>query len=207
LEGFTARTAWLSATGLWWLLLLVWVVMRFGIKPTKRREGWGQYARHVLAVAVGFWLLFGSGTNGGWFDQRWLPDVPTAWGAGLLLTAAGVAASIWARGTLGKNWSSAVTLKADHQLIRHGLYRRIRHPIYSGILLGMIGTAMILGRLRGLVGCVVVFGAFYVKARREEQFLRQEFGKEFEEHTRRTGMFLPKWTEGARTGAGTASRG
>jgi len=189
------------------LLILVWLVMRFSSKPVKRREGWGQYALHALGAAVGFWLLFGSGEEMGWLQLRWLPNVPEAWAAGLLLTAVGIGGSIWARWTLGRNWSSAVTLKADHQLIRQGLYRRIRHPIYSGILLAMIGTAMIRGRLRGLLGCAVVLGAFYIKARREERFLGQEFGPQFEEHTRNTGMFLPKWTGRARRDEGSNSEG
>jgi len=74
------------------------------------------------------------------------------------------------------------------------LYRWIRHPIYTGILIGVIGTAMINGHVRGWLGFVIVWLTFYFKARREERFLRQEFGEGFEEHSRNTGMFLPKWT-------------
>ena len=58
----------------------------------------------------------------------------------------------------------------------------------------MIGTAMIRGHLRGWLGFAVVWATFYFKARREERFLREEFGRGFEEHKRNTGMFLPKWT-------------
>ena len=87
-----------------------------------------------------------------------------------------------------------MTLKKDHELIRRGLYRSIRHPIYTGILLAMIGTALIKGHLRGCLGFAVILVTFYFKARREEKFLRQEFGPGFDEHMRNTGMFLPKWT-------------
>jgi protein-S-isoprenylcysteine O-methyltransferase Ste14 len=111
-----------------------------------------------------------------------------------VLTAIGVAISIWARLSLGSNWSGMVTLKNNHELIRTGLYRWIRHPIYSGILLGMIGTAMIRGQLRGVIGIAVVLAAFYFKARREERFLREEFGAQFDEHEKVTGMFLPRLT-------------
>jgi protein-S-isoprenylcysteine O-methyltransferase Ste14 len=72
------------------------------------------------------------------------------------------------------------------------LYRWIRHPIYTGILLAMFGTAMIRGQLVGELGMAMVLTAFYFKARREERFLRDEFGPAFDEHARRTGMFLPK---------------
>jgi len=70
--------------------------------------------------------------------------------------------------SLGTNWSGVVTLKNNHELIRKGLYRWIRHPIYTGILLAMIGTALIKGHLRGWLGFLVVWAAFYFKARREE---------------------------------------
>ncbi len=85
-----------------------------------------------------------------------------------------------------------VTLKDDHELIRKGLYRRIRHPIYTGILLGAIGTGMIRGQLRDLLCFVILYVTFYFKARREESFLLQEFGHSFAEHQSHTGMFWPK---------------
>ena len=121
-------------------------------------------------------------------------EAPAASLAGLALTAFGIALSIWARLTLGANWSGIVTLKKDHELIRAGLYRWIRHPIYTGILVAMIGTALIKGHLPGWLGFAVILVTFYFKARREERFLRQEFGLGFDEHMRNTGMFLPKWT-------------
>ena len=179
------------AERLWDLLLVVWLVMWFGIKRVKQRETPWERIQHLIPLIFGFWLLFGRNWNR--LNVRLVPDAPVAWWLGLVLTAAGVAISIWARVSLGANWSGVVTLKDDHELIRKGLYRWIRHPIYTGILLAMIGTAMIKGHLRGWLGFLVVWAAFYFKARREEGFLRQEFGEGFEEHARRTGMFLPKW--------------
>jgi protein-S-isoprenylcysteine O-methyltransferase Ste14 len=126
--------------------------------------------------------------------MRVLPRVPVLWIAGLITTALGVGIAIYARLSLGSNWSGMVTLKAGHELIRNGLYGRIRHPIYTGILVGMFGTAMIRGHLRGWIGLGILLTSFYVKARREERFLQQEFGEAFDAHMRQTGMFLPKLT-------------
>ncbi|MGB7846645.1 MAG: isoprenylcysteine carboxylmethyltransferase family protein [Candidatus Acidiferrum sp.] len=193
-EGFTAEVALIWASRLWMLLAGVWLVLWFGMKKAKKLEGWGEHAQHGILVILGFWLLFGNLNNWGWLNYRMLPNVPAVWLAGLLLTAFGIGISIWARLSLGANWSGMVTLKNDHELVRKGLYRWIRHPIYTGILLGMIGSAMIKGHLRGWLGLVVVFAGFYFKARREERFLREEFGLSFDEHSRQTGMFLPKWT-------------
>jgi protein-S-isoprenylcysteine O-methyltransferase Ste14 len=188
-----AETAAIWAARLWMLLAIVWLVSRFGIKRAKQRERPGEFILHAIAVVIGFWLLFAN-HNWGWLNNRVLPTTGAFWMTGLALTALGISISIWARLTLGRNWSSAVTLKHNHELIRKGLYRWIRHPIYTGILLGMIGTAMIRGHLRGWIGMAIVAATFYFKARREERFLRQEFGAGFEEHARRTGMFLPKLT-------------
>ena len=193
-NGLTGDTATEWAGRLWQLLLLVWVLLWFAMKKAKKLEGWGERAQHGILVILGFWLLFGHLNDWGWLNLRLVPRVPAMWTTGLLLTAAGVALSIWARLSLGSNWSGMVTLKKDHVLVRKGLYRWIRHPIYTGILLGMVGSAMINGHLRGWVGAAVVFTAFYFKARREERFLQEEFGAGFEEHSRQTGMFLPKWT-------------
>jgi protein-S-isoprenylcysteine O-methyltransferase Ste14 len=76
-------------------------------------------------------------------------------------------------------------------LIRTGPYRTIRHPIYTGILLALLGTAVAVGEVRGLLALAIAWLSFYIKARREESFLTQEFGPGFAEHRRHTGMFLP----------------
>lgn len=182
------------ASWLWMTLGTVWLVMWFGMKKAKKVETPWEMAKHGLPVMLGFWLLYEKSWNWSWLNLKLFPAVPAVWWIGLALTAIGVAISIWARLTLGANWSGVVTLKKGHRLIRKGLYRWIRHPIYTGILIGFIGTALIKGHLRGWIGFLIVWAAFYFKARREENFLRQEFGDGFEEHARHTGMFLPRVT-------------
>jgi isoprenylcysteine carboxyl methyltransferase (ICMT) family protein YpbQ len=190
----TPDTAWIWASRMWLVLMAVWVVMWLGMKKAKKREAWNQRMEHGVLVIVGFYLLCRYQTDWGWLSERVLPDVPVVLLAGLALTALGMAIAIWARLSLGSNWSGMVTLKADHELVRTGLYRWIRHPIYTGILVGMIGSAMIRGYLRGWIGVGLVLLAFYLKARREESFLREEFGAGFDEHSKQTGMFFPKLT-------------
>jgi len=189
---FSVHTALQLAGWLWDALLVVWVALWFQMKRAKKLESPLEMTQHALPVVLGFWLLFENSWKG--LNLRWLPEIPAVPTLGLLLTAVGVGISIWARLTLGTNWSGVVTLKKGHELIRKGLYRWIRHPIYTGILVAMIGTAMIKGHLRGWIGLLVVWAAFYFKARREEKLLRQEFGSSFEEHSQSTGMFFPNWT-------------
>ncbi len=196
LTSFTAAltpdSALQYAKWLWMLLAAFWAVLAFATKRTKRTETFPQRVWHLAPLLFGFWFFFGQSAVFPWLQVRLIPNLPVFWGTGLLFTAAGVAISIWARLSLGSNWSGMVTLKDNHELIRSGLYRRIRHPIYTGILLAAFGTGMIHAQLRDLLGFLLLYVSFYFKARREESFLRQEFGPAFAEHQRHTGMFLPK---------------
>jgi len=179
---------------LWWLLLGVWFALWSRSKQDKRHELPWQRALHIVPVIIGFWLLFGRMSPWTFLKNPFPPPNDFLPWIGLFVNACGVGMAIWARFSLGTNWSSVVTLKKDHELIRKGLYSRIRHPIYTGILVGALGTALIRDQLRGWLGLAVIFLTFYFKAQREEAFLRQEFGAGFEEHARRTGMFFPKVT-------------
>jgi protein-S-isoprenylcysteine O-methyltransferase Ste14 len=105
--------------------------------------------------------------------QPFLPPNPIAAVLGVILTAIGLGIAIAARIYLGGNWSARVEIKEDHALIRGGPYRYVRHPIYSGILLALLGSAIALDRWRALLGFALMFAALSLKARHEESRLRQ----------------------------------
>ena len=189
---FLSQRQWVNA--LWFLFGLYWLVSAFKLKKTKQRETWRQRLRYVLPLLVAFSLLSRRWTHYGWLGARFVSESDAIAWIGVLLTAAGVAIAIWARWHLGANWSGVVTLKEGHELIRSGPYRTIRHPIYSGILLAMLGSAIAIGEIRGLLAVAIAWLSFYAKARREESLLTQEFGERFAEHQRRTGMFLPRFS-------------
>ncbi|MGH9698197.1 MAG: methyltransferase family protein [Candidatus Acidiferrales bacterium] len=100
------------------------------------------------------------------------------------------------------NWCGAATVGkklergADHsrgsRTHRSRPYTYIRHPIYSGMLLGILGTAIAVGEFRGLAALAIFWIGWAQKARKEESFLAQEFGPAFAEHKRMTGFFLPR---------------
>jgi protein-S-isoprenylcysteine O-methyltransferase Ste14 len=189
---FSSQREWINA--LWILFGLYWLVSAFKRKKTKQRESWTQRFRYVLPLVVAFYLLSRPEAHYGWLGARFVPASDAAGWVGVLLTAAGVAIAFWARWHLGSNWSGVVTLKEGHELIRSGPYRTIRHPIYTGILLALLGTAVAVGEVRGLLALAIAWLSFYIKARREESFLTQEFGPGFAEHRRHTGMFLPHFS-------------
>jgi protein-S-isoprenylcysteine O-methyltransferase Ste14 len=138
--------------------------------------------------------VFNNGSWGAGLSRRLFPENPTLLLACVALTALGLAFSFWARFALGSNWSGTVTIKSGHQLIRKGPYRRIRHPIYTGLLAAFLATAISQGLLRGMLGFVLVSAGIYRKALREERFLAEEFGEGFSEHRKHTGMFLPRFS-------------
>jgi protein-S-isoprenylcysteine O-methyltransferase Ste14 len=106
--------------------------------------------------------------------------VPLARGAvGLSVTMTGVAFSIRARLTLGRNWSGTVQVKENHELVRRGPYRIVRHPIYSGLLLAMLGTAIAFGGWLGYLGFAVVLFAWKQKSLTEERFMSEQFGDDY----------------------------
>jgi len=183
---------WISA--LWLLFGVYWLVSALKRKKTKQRESTLQRFGYTLPLAVGFYLLYQPHPLYDWLRNHFLPAGPVAEWLGVLLTAAGIGVAFWARWHLGTNWSGTVTLKEGHELIRTGPYRSIRHPIYAGILLALLGTAITFGEVRSLLAVVIVWLSFYVKARREESFLSQEFGPGFAEHKQHTGMFLPRFS-------------
>lgn len=177
----------------WLVFGLYWLVSAFKRKATKKRETYLQRFGYTLPLLVGFYFLFRPEAHFyQWLGVRFMPLGPDWQWLGVGITACGVAIAIWARWHLGSNWSGVVTLKEGHELIRTGPYRTIRHPIYTGILLALLGTAVTLGEVRGLLAVAIGWLSFYIKARREESFLTEEFGTAFAEHQRHTGMFLPR---------------
>lgn len=186
---------WLHLASFAWLVFLAyWSVSALKLKSIKRREPRGERLIQLVFMVAAYYLMFNDQFSRGWLATRFAPASPTIGKLGVTVAVVGIAFAIWARWHLGENWSAAVTLKEGHELISSGPYRYIRHPIYSGMLLAFVGTALALGEYRALISVCIVLVAFYTKAKKEELFLTQEFGEKFREHSRRTGMFLPKFT-------------
>jgi protein-S-isoprenylcysteine O-methyltransferase Ste14 len=103
-----------------------------------------------------------------------------------------LAITIWARVVLGGNWSGNITFKENHELIEHGPYRYVRHPIYSGLCLMVLGSTTILsGRVAGLIPPIIFFLGFWSKARREEKLLTKHFPDTYPDYKARVKAFIP----------------
>lgn len=179
-----------TITGSWLAFIIYWAYASRAVKQTASQESKSSRAVHIGWLTLGFGLVFlplGIGPLG-W---RVLPDTKAVALASAVLTVLGVGFAIWARAYLGANWSGTVTLKADHQLIRSGPYAFVRHPIYTGLLVALLGTAMAGGELRGLVALLIVALAYLRKTRIEESYLVQQFGTAYQTYQQQVKALIP----------------
>jgi protein-S-isoprenylcysteine O-methyltransferase Ste14 len=178
----------------WFALALFWIATSLGVKQKAKAESSGQRWTHLGLLIAGALLLFNNDWPWAFLHFRLYPQSTWIEWTGAAMTLAGVLFAIWARISLGRNWSAAVQIKQDHELIRKGPYNYIRHPIYTGVLLALLGNAVAIGQLRGALAFAVIVVGFIRKAKKEEAFLAGQFGDAFTQHRRRTGFFLPRFS-------------
>lgn len=176
---------------IWLILGLVWLVGLAFTKRTVRAQTLGTRVLYLALILLGFSLLGFGRLSVGWLGLRWLPPGQGWEITGLAFTAAGCLFAIWARITLGGNWSGRATVKAGHELIVSGPYAVARHPIYTGLLLASVGTAMAFGEARCLLGLAVLLLAFAVKISQEERLMLETFPEAYPVYRRRVKALIP----------------
>lgn len=175
---------------MWLVWGAFWAVAALRTKPTRWRESIGSRASHVILLLAAGVLLA---------KPRWLPlilstrfaaagDLLPALGA--LMVAVGLGFAAWGRAHLGQNWSGIITVKEGHTLVRTGPYRIVRHPIYTGLLLAVIGTAAAIGEWRGVLAIVFVLIGFLRKIRVEERRMSENF-PEYAQYRQQTAALIP----------------
>jgi protein-S-isoprenylcysteine O-methyltransferase Ste14 len=175
---------WLSYIAYWW-------AMSTNVKETERSESVTSRLARLVSIVCAVALLWLPSVPFALLNARFLPLGAWCFWSGAVLTATGLLFSVWGRRHLGKNWSQAVTVKQDHELITSGPYALVRHPIYTGLLLGFFGSALARGEWRGLLAVALVFGALWNKLRLEEKWMRAQFGESYEAYSRRVAALLP----------------
>src|SRR5262245_36403873 len=167
----------------WMTFYAVWMIAALFTKRTAERStwwnGWWMWAPvAALMFLMRHAILFAASARL-WQVTPLLGIVADA------VTVIGLLLTLWARRTLGTNWSATVVFKERHELIEGGPYRFVRHPIYSGVLLMLFGTILMWGRLTGVIAFVVVIGGLSVKASLEERLLMRHFPESYARYRRR----------------------
>jgi protein-S-isoprenylcysteine O-methyltransferase Ste14 len=184
---------WLNPIELPWIVFAAyWLISGFKTKRTVKREPFAARYGVMFLGVLGFYLIFMNDDQIGFLNRRIVARSHAAGVAGVVLTWVGILLAIWARWHLGQYWSGRITIKEDHKLIRTGPYARLRHPIYTGLDLAVIGTTVVIDQWRCLAGLCIIMVGFWIKAKREEALLAARFGADFQEHLRYTGFLLPR---------------
>lgn len=179
---------------LWLIFAGYWIVTSIGVKKDVKQSGpvWlGIGIRFVIIVAV-IALFDSNGGNRLWRESR--AYYPATGGPlvyiGLILCAAGIGFAVWARIHLGRNWSPVPAIKEEHELITSGPYRYARHPIYTGILLAMIGSALVAGLYWLLIFLMFLVMVLF-RVRIEESYMMKLFPTQYPEYRRRVKALIP----------------
>ena len=176
----------------WTIWAASWWIAAAWSSRTQSSAGVRQQLPYRLLTIIGFILIFA-------VRSRRSPDPLRLWTLPRIaswlmpiLCVVGFAFAWWGRLHLGKLWSAFVTRKAGHRVIDTGPYAIVRHPIYSGIILAMFAVAVLKGTVYSMAGAVIGIFGFWIKARLEERFLREQLGAEpYRNYCRGVPMFVP----------------
>jgi protein-S-isoprenylcysteine O-methyltransferase Ste14 len=174
----------------WITFLVFWSVTAHKVKPTAERQSLLSALAHRIPVGLGWWLLIF------WrlpppMNLSLLPRTYWMQMFAVVICTSGLYVTIWARRTLAGNWSSDVAFKQNHELVRTGPYRFVRHPIYSGVLVMCLGTAIEIAQLHGLLAIAMIGVGFWIKIHQEERLLRRHFPDEYPAYCRQVRAFIP----------------
>jgi protein-S-isoprenylcysteine O-methyltransferase Ste14 len=174
--------------GIIWLVFLVyWVISWIGVKRDVYRE-MDPFWRYGGAVVV--IILFFLVPQPSFLQEPLLPQNTMVSAVAIIFCAVGIAFAIWARYHLGKNWSSRPALKENHELVTSGPYQFVRHPIYTGAILAIIGT-MLVSAVAWCVVLAILCGVFVHRVQREESLMTQQFPNTYPEYKKRTKALVP----------------
>lgn len=177
----------------WLIVLTYWFISGLSAKKVEHQETLSKrFVQYWLPLIIAI-LLLGPGD---WFGHSWLREnfvehTNLVGTIGLSISIIGAIIACTSRFMLGKNWSLSVQKKEDHQLVQNGIYKIVRHPIYTGLLLLFIGNAIIVGDYRAIIAVIIVFVSFWLKLKKEEKLLTETFGNQYTEYKKRTKALIP----------------
>jgi protein-S-isoprenylcysteine O-methyltransferase Ste14 len=177
----------------WFIVITYWFISGLSVKKLKNQESFfKRFVQYWLPLIIAI-ILLGPGE---WFGdsllrENFVPHSDLVGNIGLVFCVIGAFIACWSRYLLGKNWSLSVQRKENHELIQNGIYKLLRHPIYTGLLLLFIGNMIIVGDYRGIIAVLLVFISFWFKLLKEEKLLIETFGNQYTEYKNGTKALIP----------------
>ncbi|HWA94081.1 MAG TPA: isoprenylcysteine carboxylmethyltransferase family protein [Terracidiphilus sp.] len=180
------------AFGLAWItFLLVWIAAVGFSKPQARTTSAVNRIVYSMILLAGFLLIFDRRIQIGWLRTPiWHTTLAVAF-TGAAVTWAGVLFAIWARFTLGSNWSGQPMVKVNHELVVKGPYRLVRHPIYTGLFFAGLGSVILVGRWCVVPGIILVFIGLMMKMAQEERLMTETFPAAYPDYRGRVKALIP----------------
>ncbi|HWB63519.1 MAG TPA: isoprenylcysteine carboxylmethyltransferase family protein, partial [Chitinophagales bacterium] len=146
---------------------------------------------YLFFLGLSYLIVYIPFHTGTFLDARFAPDNNITGIAGLVICFLGVSFAIWARTILGTNWSGEITVKKGHELIQRGPYSIVRHPIYTGILTAMLGTAITVGQYKGFISVIIVFFGYMHKIGMEEKLMMGQFPSQYPAYKQKVKALIP----------------
>ena len=178
-------------SGCWVVFITVWLLAAASTKRTVYRESRAQQLRYWVLLVISYLLLLYGRELPYPLNLRVIPRATPIACAAAFLCVAGLGFALWARVTLGRNWSGVVTLKEGHELVQRGPYRFVRHPIYTGVLIMFFATALVQSHLAGFVGVLLMFASFWIKLDREETLMLRQFPERYAAYQKGVKRIIP----------------
>jgi protein-S-isoprenylcysteine O-methyltransferase Ste14 len=185
----TPQSALALAATCW---LVSWLAAAFWSAPASARPHWNRESLYRVVTIGGAIMLFGIDAPREWFGRALWP-VGNRFGWALVgVAVAGFAFTWWARLHLGRLWSGTVTRKAGHRVVDSGPYALVRHPIYTGLILAIMAMVAMRATVLAAAGACIMTVGFWIKAKLEEGFLREELGAaQYDSYAARVPMLVP----------------
>lgn len=175
----------------YWAVSVIYDLISGKAKKTERRQSFIVTFFQNMFLYLAFILIYTSLIIPYSLNIQLLPNSSIVLAVGFALASVGVGFAIWARRQLGGNWSGTIQLKEHHTLVTTGPYGIVRHPIYSGITLLVIGSAVFAGNLSGLIAiaCVIIFSLMRISA--ENKLMLKTFGKRYDDYSKKVKAYIP----------------
>jgi protein-S-isoprenylcysteine O-methyltransferase Ste14 len=182
----------------WFAGLVAWYVIRYPFERrakkvgvTKSLFGWRESGLLALAF-LGLWIIPGIYALTGFPAALDRPLIPAIAILGIVTLCAALLLFYRSHADLGRNWSISLELRSEHRLVSSGIYRLIRHPMYSSFFLMAVAQLMLLPNwFAGATGLVGVAMLYAFRIRQEERMMMERFGAEYRDYMARTARLIP----------------